>query len=288
MDGQLFKIESFYEAREKEATERLRMLRQQLNIMGNQRIQEVLVARALTHTSNADKGKESNGAGNGFKGSFLKNPMKGLSHFGKNSQALPHLTTPALHPNDPESVLRRRDFTRRPEFAMHNTPEVPYRSAKRKLKVALLEFYRGLELLRSYAFLNRTAFRKINKKYDKVAVEGPTMWYMTEKVNKAWFVQSEVVDDLMVTVEDLYTRYFERGNHKIAVSKLRHVVRKSGDYSPNTFRVGLTLMGGALFAIQALVYAEQHVRHEDSLTRTRTTYLLQVKFLSHFLTRNEY
>lgn len=154
--------------------------------------------------------------------------------------------------------------------------EVPYRSAKRKLKQALQEFYRGLELLKSYAYLNRTAFRKINKKYDKVAHARPTMRYMSEKVNKAWFVQSEVTDSLMVTVEDLYARYFERGNRKIAVSKLRHTMNKPGDYSPNTFRVGLLLMGGILFGIQALVYAVKHLDHSDPTIRAHTSYLLQV------------
>lgn len=274
LDSELSKIESFYKTKETEATDRLKTLRQQLHIMGDQRIQEVLAAKNAFAANGKGK-NQANGSGGGDNGTILKNPIKGRGHIGKNSEALPHLASPAaLQPHDAESVTLRRDFMRRPEPAQTN--EVPYRTAKRKLKLALQEFYRGLELLKSYAYLNRTAFRKINKKYDKVTNSRPTMRYMSEKVNKAWFVQSDIVDSLMVTVEDLYTRYFERGNHKIAVSKLRHTGLKPGDYSPNTFRVGLLLMGGILFGIQALVYAAQHLRHPDPAVKSKTSYLLQV------------
>lgn len=274
LDSELSKIESFYKTKEKEATERLKILREQLHIMGDRRIQEVLAARNASE-SNGKGTDNSNGFSGGINGSKLRNPIKGRITFGKNSEALPQLATPgALQPRDPDLVINRRDFMRRPESPPIS--EVPYRSAKRKLKQALQEFYRGLELLKSYAYLNRTAFRKINKKYDKVAHARPTMRYMSEKVNKAWFVQSEVTDSLMVTVEDLYARYFERGNRKIAVSKLRHTMNKPGDYSPNTFRVGLLLMGGILFGIQALVYAVKHLDHSDPTIRAHTSYLLQV------------
>lgn len=155
--------------------------------------------------------------------------------------------------------------------------DVSYRSAKRKLKHALQEFYRGIELLKGYAYLNRTAFRKINKKYDKAVSARPPLRYMAERVNRAAFVQSEVIESLMVAVEDLYARYFERGNRKIAASKLRHTIKKSGDYSPSTFRAGLLLMGGLLFAIQALVYATQHLVNAEPTVRVWTSYLMQVR-----------
>lgn len=273
LDEQLANIESFYQMKEEEASKRLQTLRRQLHIMRDQRIQEVLGAKKPAKRQS----KEANSNGLPVFNSRLKDTFMGRTRFGKNTEALAEMaSTPgtALQPQDPDVVNRRRDFTRRPEDSPN--ADVPYRSAKRKLKHALQEFYRGLELLKGYAYLNRTAFRKINKKYDKTVQARPTMRYMSEKVNKAWFVQSEVTENLMVATEDLYARYFERGNRKLAISQLRRTSKKSGDYSPNTFRSGLLLMAGLLFAIQALVYVGQHMRHGDSTLQVRTSYLLQV------------
>ena len=280
LDDQLANIESFYQLKEEEASRRLQTLRHQLHIMRDQRIQEVLGAKKPAKKQN----KEAKSNGLPVFNNRFKDTLTGRTRFGKNTEALAEMaSTPgtALQPQDPDVITRRRDFTRRPEDS--SNADVPYRSAKRKLKYALQEFYRGLELLKGYAYLNRTAFRKINKKYDKTVQARPTMRYMSEKVNKAWFVQSEVTENLMVATEDLYARYFERGNRKLAISQLRRTGKKSGDYSPNTFRSGLLLMAGLLFAIQALVYVGKHMRHGDATLRVRTSYLLQVSCFFCFI-----
>ncbi len=81
-----------------------------------------------------------------------------------------------------------------------------YRTAKRQLKDALQELYRGLELLKKYSLLNRTAFRKILKKYGKLIgdldpQDGQQTNYMSEKVNPAYFNKSEEPDKLIQTIE---------------------------------------------------------------------------------------
>ncbi|PTU25317.1 hypothetical protein P175DRAFT_075370 [Aspergillus ochraceoroseus IBT 24754] len=272
LDTELAKIESFYQMKEEEATQRLKVLREQLHTMRDQRMQEVFSANKSRNQHTEPR--PSDGFG-GFAGRRLREAFSG-GLIGKNSKALAELDTPfSLQPQDPETIMNRRDFTRQPEEE-HSKNEVPYRSAKRKLKYALQEFYRGVELLKSYAYLNRTAFRKINKKYDKAVDARPSMRYMSDKVNKAWFVQSEVTESLLAAAEDLYARYFERGNRKIAASKLRHTYKKSGDYSPNTFRSGLLLMAGVLFAIQSLIYASQHLKDPNPAIQVNTSYLLQV------------
>lgn len=272
LDSELNKIDTFYVMKEQEATEKLRVLRQQLHIMRDQRIQEVLASKKAAKFDDSDTQQRQNGFAK-MKGGRIKNTLAGKNRFGKNTEALAQMATPGMQPQDRDFIANRRDFMRRQDPP---SQEVPYRSAKRKLKHALQEFYRGVELLKGYAYLNRTAFRKINKKYDKAVNARPPLRYMSEKVNKASFVQSEVIESLMVAVEDLYSRYFERGNRKIAVSKLRHTINKSGDYSPNTFRSGLLLMGGTLFSIKALVDARSNLRSAEVAEQVRTSYLLQI------------
>ena len=297
LDKELNKIESFYRMKEGEANERLQVLRAQLHEMRDRRLEEVIESQKAKERAKHEgetAGLLANGDGHALNGAisavqraeipaqkWLKPIESAIGvkkhHFGKNTKALERLGSPdGLQPEDLANKRRpdsRLDFSRR-----HNPQDtVPYRIAKRKLKLALQEFYRGLELLKSYALLNRTAFRKINKKYDKAVHARPTGRYMSEKVNKAWFVQSEVLDGHIVAVEDLYARYFERGNHKLAIGKLRSKPSRGGDYSGSVFRNGLFLAAGAVFGIQGIVYGAEHLSNPDTMVRTHTTYLLQVR-----------
>jgi hypothetical protein len=282
LDKELDKVESFYRTKEEEATHRLHILRDQLHEMRDRRMEEMA---AKDHENSHSEGvlahllpdSEHDQDGNGHKPSLLK-PIEGAlrrgSHIGKTSKAMEQLGSPGKSQGVPED---RQDYTRRRTENEH----VPYRTAKRKLKLALQEFYRGLELLKSYAMLNRTGFRKINKKYDKAVNARPTGRYMSEKVNKAWFVQSDVVDGHIVAVEDLYARYFERGSHKIAVSKLRSF-SKVGHYSSNAFINGLLLAGGLLFGIQGIVYGADFLRSPDPTVAVQSSFLFQL-YAGYFL-----
>ncbi|MCJ1321797.1 hypothetical protein MMC15_007142 [Xylographa vitiligo] len=292
LDKELGKIESFYKMKEAEATDRLVVLRQQLHQMRDRRLEEVVAAQqAKEHARQEQEHRAVRGLidediseeVNGKQRLPLLKWMKPIEHaigggsqqFGKNTRALEHLGTPSGPIPAQQSQHWHeswRDFTRRPTH--HD--DVPYRVAKRKLKLALQEFYRGLELLKSYALLNRTAFRKIIKKYDKVVNARPTGRYITEKVNKAWFVQSEVLEGHIVAVEDLYARYFERGNHKVAVGKLRVKHLRDNFYNASVFRNGLFLAAGIVLGTQGIVDASQHLSDPDSVVVLNTTYLLQL------------
>ncbi|OBT40161.1 hypothetical protein VE00_08822 [Pseudogymnoascus sp. WSF 3629] len=295
MDGQLDKVETFYKEKEDESEERLNVLRGQLHEMRNRRIEEISNFKKVRRAGKGETdksiddipGNPSPPSGSGtplHNQNILKRPvtkaLDGLKfgqRLGVNSKALRDMhLTPNLRPSEGTQVAHgtdpSQDYVRRA-----HEHEVPYRSAKRKLKLALKEYYRGLELLKSYALLNRTAFRKINKKYDKAANAHPPLRYMSDKVNKAWFVKSSVLDSHLHAVEDLYARYFERGNHKVAMGKLRSANGKLGQHTASAFRSGLLIGIGAVFGIQGVVNAATILRdHSDPVIHLRTGYLLQI------------
>ncbi|KAF7550060.1 hypothetical protein G7Z17_g5977 [Cylindrodendrum hubeiense] len=269
LDTELEKVETFYKMKEEQAGQRLDILRVQLHEMRNRRIQEMAEASFQDERGiQPGNGTHENGADK-FNG--WVNPIKSkMFPMGPNSKALQQMG-PRPSTNGGTQSDGGRDYVRRPE-----DHEVPYRTAKRKLKLALQEFYRGLELLKSYAMLNRTAFRKLNKKYDKAISARPPYRYMNEKVNRAWFVNSDVLEGHIQIVEDLYSRYFERGNHKLAAGKLRQLTKKPEDQSTNMFRTGLLIGTGAVFAIQGLIYGSQLLFDEDDQVRIQTSYLMQI------------
>lgn len=297
LDSELAKVEAFYKMKEEQAGQRLDVLRVQLHEMRNRRIEEMAHARALQderavqHGISGGPGGGGVGGGGGGRGGggaengngndklngWVKPIKSKIFPLGPNSKNLQRMgQAPSLRGAGGGGGAgargdATRDYIRRPE-----DHEVPYRTAKRKLKLALQEFYRGLELLKSYAMLNRTAFRKLNKKYDKAVNARPPYRYVNEKVNKAWFVNSDVLENHIQVVEDLYARYFERGNHKLAAGKLRKLNKKPEDQSGSMFQNGLLIGTGAVFAIQGLIYGAQLLFDDDHTVRVQTSYLLQI------------
>lgn len=277
LDKELEKIDCFYSMKEEEASKRLHELRAQLHEMRNRRLEEVLIVQRHAHQDNKifqHLASIPNGDGPDYgprRFKSLDNLIRPKSRAGITAEAMTRLGSPSVRASVDHDA--RRDYVRR----VDQNQRIPYRVAKRKLKLALQEFYRGLELLKSYALANRTAFRKINKKYDKAVNARPTGRYMAEKVNRAHFVRSEILENYIVAVEDLYSRYFEHGNRKIAVRKLRSKLSRSGDHTQTSFRNGIWLAGGAVLGIQGLIYGFQHLHyHGDSAVRLQTSFLLQL------------
>lgn len=288
LDGQLDKIDGFYVAKGKEASERLDTLRKQLHILRDRRNEE-LAAAEQHRRKNANGNHDSRPiSGNGSEqprangkhdhgnksavAEQLDNALDKIraGHLGKTSKAMRDLGTPDFR-LDPNNL----DFARKPQDG------ISYRTAKRKLKTALTEFYRGLELLKGYALLNRTAFRKITKKADKTIPwtddkGAPGREYMIERVNLAKFVTGDEIDMLMQTTEDYYARYFERGNRKMAISKLRSKHYKTLDYHPAFFRAGLFGAAGLVLSILAVIKGAKINFSPNQELAVEAGYLLQI------------
>jgi xenotropic and polytropic retrovirus receptor 1 len=190
---------------------------------------------------------------------------------GKTTQSAEPLGTPLELQSGMDNRDAHRDYLRRnPDMA------VQFPAARRKLKIAMAEFYRRLELLKLYALLNRTAFRKINKKFDKTVGCSKGKMYM-DKVNNAHSMLSDILDNIINDIEDLYARYFERGNRKIAIRKLRRRVAQEGDFWAPTIRSGILLGTRAVFAVQGVVDAVDRLRYPITPEEaTITSYLLQM------------
>ncbi|KAG5982820.1 hypothetical protein E4U55_001273 [Claviceps digitariae] len=274
MDSELDKVETFYKFKEDQAGERLSLLRQQLHEMRNRRIHE------MSHRQVADFDDGQCADVENSKDGIIGwvQPIKAkIFPPGPNSKALRNMPTTPHLPATVSANDATRDYSRR-----RHKEDVSYRTAKRKLKLALQEFYRGLELLKSYALLNRTAFRKLNKKFDKAAQARPPLRFMNDRVNEAWFVKSDVLDGHIKAVEDLYARYFERGNHKLAAGKLRSLTQRPKSESGSSFLNGFLIGTGLIFNIEGVIYGSQLLLHDDPNVRVQTVYLLQI-YAGYFL-----
>jgi hypothetical protein len=292
LDKELMKVEKFHRNKENEAKERLEVIREHLHIMRNYRLAEIMAKERRRNEEpgspnnqqiNGDAASDQEPAGETHRRDFLPRPVSKSIDFasqafdkvrsgpvGKTSKAMGTLGTPEFRGTPWLPEPSQRDYSRR---APH---DVPYRVAKRKMKMALAEYYRGLELLKSYALLNRTAFRKINKKYDKTVNAKPPLQYMDQKVTKSCFVTSDEADRLMATAEDLYARYFEKGNRKVAVSKLRTKTAGAGDYTGPVARTCALLGAGLVLGIEGVVKGTLILFNGEPRKQLYTAYLLQL------------
>lgn len=133
---------------------------------------------------------------------------------------------------------RRRDYVRKKHFG------VPYYYAKTQLKKALIEHYRAISLIRSYKEMNRTAFRKITKKYDKALDAKVSESFMKKVDDESYFQNSTVLDTISSRIEDLFLTFFESDtlDRKHSLERLR-----SATYVYNNADVRLPLFYKTVF-----------------------------------------
>lgn len=94
-----------------------------------------------------------------------------------------------------------------PKDVSHYDPDA-YKRYKRRLRAAVLECYKGLELLKNFRILNMTGFRKSLKKFEKTSGVHLAEAYMNDKISKRLVSSSVAVDDLIEEIEALYAARF--------------------------------------------------------------------------------
>lgn len=144
-----------------------------------------------------------------------------------------------LHSPAQTQKSRHRDYVKRKIFG------VPYFFAKKQLKKALIEHYRAVSLAKAYKELNRTAFRKITKKYDK-AVDGHISENFMKKVDKnSYFQTSTVLDTIANRIEDLFLDHFghESLDRKHSLEQLRGATYHNAETRPQIFYKSVFITG---------------------------------------------
>lgn len=211
LDRELHKIESFYKQREDNAVQRFLLLQDQLY--------------HLREENDSMKKKAKIGSDELIKTGIAKTTKRLYTINKFELPSLPFITNKSQ--KDIDDASKKKDF-------QQHIHTVPFYVARRQLKAAVQEYYRGLELLKSYRMLNRTGFRKLLKKFDKQTQFELSPRYM-EKVNGSNFASSDVLDNIATKVEDVYSTNFENGNRKIAVEKLRSSQREDKFYGSMFF-----------------------------------------------------
>lgn len=135
---------------------------------------------------------------------------------------------------DVDTFLNLKSSPKRPS-------ERKIKSTESSLKMAYSEFYLNLSLLQNFQQLNYTGFRKILKKFDKLASSGKGKRFLLENVATADFYTSATVQEMIATAENTMIQKLEGGNRHKAMKTLRvPPLEAKGQASHwDTFKTGL-------------------------------------------------
>lgn len=131
----------------------------------------------------------------------------------------------------------------------------------RNLKFAFRELYFNLVLFEQYTQLNHTGFEQILRKHDRMFASTLGRKFYQEHVQTAeFYINLQVIDQLIEGVEHIYTLNFENGNRRRAIDKLSV---PSNVYKPSSpkldFRVGFELgMTTVLFIVVVIIGLTSH------------------------------
>ncbi|WFD29677.1 Xenotropic and polytropic retrovirus receptor 1 [Malassezia sp. CBS 17886] len=259
LDYEVTRIVHFYEVREHEAIDRLSMLVVQLTELAEHRReyktqalhalsgQQSGLSRILSMVPRGLEADELRRVRLNAQNLMREPPAERDTEAGdkRRAEAIKHLHNMSIDEAiPPEADGRHAHATR------HNP--VRYRAARRKLKKAVLENYRALEILNNYRILNRTGFMKILKKFDKMLDVHTMHAYYDTRIMPTPLVASDAVPKMLTSLEEIFASYFEHGNKKRAqqILQTQHsapaVARLRGHHG-SVFRTGMYL-GVALCA----------------------------------------
>lgn len=273
LDNEVERIIQFYLEREHEATERLSTLVEQLLELAEHRREfkaktkkipcgQLGLQRLLSKVPRGLDSDEMNRLKLSTQNREPQNPNEVSSSDDdagdkRRAEVMEHIQN--LHINE----LRASS----PAPSTHVHDPVEYKAARKKLRKAVVENFRALEILNNYRILNRNGFTKILKKFDKTMQSQIMHKYYDERVAHTPLVQSQAVPKMLEALEEIFAGYFEHGDKKRARNVLREgapqtLMTHVTSHYTSAYRTGV-FMGIALcLTIDGLRYAMQdRVQH---------------------------
>ncbi|KAF9365822.1 hypothetical protein BGX34_008153 [Mortierella sp. NVP85] len=267
LDAQLEMINNFYREKELEAVTKLRVIKQQLCVANEwKRRYDDKMAKA-----EAERGWYA------AEWSRVREGIDDLMHadtpitedvtITPSKRLTPRVKGTTNTRLDPQPTIRRREphfdsRTQADELVYQDDivlqeeeqrrQRLNHKVARTRIKAAMYEFYRSLEMIKNYKVLNHTGFAKILKKFDKTAGWKSSKSYMNSRLKPAYFMNSGTIEDLIKKTEDLFVDAFEKGHRRRAMAKLRIPDSKGQTYHWTTTRIGLYLGLAAPLMVQAL------------------------------------
>lgn len=254
LDGEIERIERFYLEHENDAILRLNMLVNQLSELAEHRREY----RAQVHHESV---------------------MNGLSSGDMTKHNAPEID--AGDQRRVESIQSLHDLDIKPAHTPHD-PHVPrdpqrYIAARKKLRAAVIENYRALEILNNYRFLNRQGFSKILKKFDKTLGTAFLDTFYSLHVLGTPLTNSDRVPKMIQGSEEIFASYFVHGD----VKRARDILRESNGAQSSTItrHHGVVFVTGVYIGISACAIAgglADALRPETQAVLPQWQQLLQV------------
>ncbi|KAK7394473.1 hypothetical protein VNO78_15001 [Psophocarpus tetragonolobus] len=185
-----------------------------------------------------------NGSGNYGEQNTFKNSVDGFTP--ASLEILDHVKINMTTPETPLSTIKGLLSSSKSDQSFSRKE---LRKAEQQICMALKEFYNKLRLLKSYSFLNLSAFSKIMKKYDKVSSRNASTDYL-KMVDSSYVGSSDEVNRLMERVEHAFIKHFANGNHSKGMNTLRPTAKR--ERHRITFLLGL-FTGCSIALIVALI-----------------------------------
>ncbi|KAF8247020.1 hypothetical protein K440DRAFT_313971 [Wilcoxina mikolae CBS 423.85] len=241
--AEVARIDAFYRQKEKEAVARFRALEEQLVIMQKMAGRNSLTEVILSKLGQEPESSEDATINTDNLHTFLTSEQEGYADYQRSKKYRKPINKPVDN------------------------------AARKRLKHACSEYYRRLEALRSYIAVNREAFRKITKKFDKMSGLGMSASFMNNRINKSYFGGMEnKLDQLINGTEILVAKFFWESDRRRAAANLRTRGNKSG-YHSSFLRSGIYLGMSLIFLDDAVWHGirtlNPKMRGEEMAERTK-------------------